>query len=275
MPQGSDLIQRYMHDQRRRGLRPRSIQRSSDVLRHLEAFHGRLLELTTDDLYVWLDAVPRVARTRYTYISTVHGFYCWTVTEGRAESNPAEAIKRPRVRPGLPRPIRADDLAHALGQAPPKVRAWLMLAAYAGLRCQEIAGIEREDVLDYEDPAMLVIVQGKGGYERMVPLHPGVLSALRLAGLPRTGPVFLMPTTGRAYSASYLSQIANKYLHSIGVTASMHQLRHRFGTDIYRASKDIRLTQDLLGHASPVTTSIYTQASRVDAVAVVNGLAIG
>lgn len=272
----SAIRQHYARDQRERGLRPRTITRCGDVLSHLDAYHpGRLCNLTTEDIRGWLNAVPRVDRTRAMYLSTVHNFYCWAIIEGHATLNPTVGIRRPRVHPGLPRPIRHDDLAHAVLFAPPMIRAWLLLAAYAGLRCQEIAGLEREDVLDHEDPAMLHVVHGKGGKQRMVPLHPEVLTALRVARLPHSGPLFRLPTSGVQYSPRYLCKVGNLYLHSVGVTSTMHQLRHRFGTDIYRASKDIRLTQDLLGHASPVTTAIYTQTSPLDAVAVVNALTIG
>lgn len=268
--------QHYARDQRRRGLRPRTIERVHEVLSHLDRYYpGRLCELTLDDVWAWLDAVPRVDRTRYMYLSTVHNFYCWAIIEGYATANPMAGVERPKVRAGLPRPIRHDDLAHAIMFAPPAEKAWLMLAAYAGLRCQEIAGLEREDVLDHEDPVMLHVVHGKGDKQRMVPLHPEVLAAMRLADMPRAGALYRSPHSGVQYNAHYLCQLGNRYLHSVGVTSTMHQLRHRFGTDFYRACKDIRLTQDVMGHASPVTTAVYTATSPGDAVAVINGMAIG
>jgi site-specific recombinase XerD len=256
----------YRRDIQRRGLRPRSIQRLHDILGHLDTHTGRrLVELTTDDIYQWLEAVPRTARTRYAYISAVHRFFCWAIAEGYATENPAAGIPRPRIHPGLPRPIAAPALSTALLHASPMVKAWLLLAALDGLRCQEIAGIEREHVWDHEEPPLLHVVAGKGGHERVVPLHPQALAALRTHGLPRSGPVFRAPTTGRAYTPERVSQLTNRHLRSVGVDATMHQLRHRFATDLYRASRDLRLTQMMLGHASPVTTAIYTEVSPVDA----------
>ena len=64
----------------------------------------------------------------------------------------------------------------------------LSLAAYAGLRCQEIAGLDREDVL--EAKGLLRVVKGKGGVERIVPLHPEALAALRCLPMPRSGALF-------------------------------------------------------------------------------------
>lgn len=269
------LIALWVRDETRRGLRPRSVRRRQDVLHNLSRFlRGSLLDATVEDLHGWLEDVPRVPRTVHAYLSAAVGFYCWAVTSELTDVNPAAKIPRPKVRPGLPRPMRADDVTSAVRQASPMVACWLLLAAYAGLRCQEIAGLDRDDVWDFEIPVMLHVVHGKGGRERVVPLHPAILAALRAMPIPRTGPLF-RSGNGRPFTPENLSHVANEYLRRVGVTSTMHQARHRFGTDVYRASRDIRLTQDLLGHQSPVTTAIYTQTSPLDAVAVVNGLSIG
>lgn len=244
------------------------------MLHNLSRFlPGSLLDATTDDLYAWLEDVPRVARTVHAYLSAAVGFYCWAVTSELTDSNPAAKIPRPKVRAGLPRPMKTDDVAAAVRQAPPMVACWLLLAAYAGLRCQEIAGLERDDIWDFETPVMVHVIHGKGGRERVIPLHPAVLAALKAMPMPRSGPLF-RSHNGRQFTPQNLSHVANQYLRRVGVGATMHQARHRFGTDIYRASRDIRLTQDLLGHQSPVTTAIYTQTSPLDAVNVVNSLKI-
>lgn len=269
------LIASYALDQKRRGLRPRTILRRTNVLRNLEEHQGRLLDLTPAEIHLWLDAIPRCDRTRYAYISCVSSFFCWAITAGHCTVNPAAAVERPRLHPGLPRPMSAADVGRAAREAPPMIRAWIVLGALAGLRCQEIAGLHREHVWDHETPAMLHVVEGKGGKERVVPLHPEVMTALRMAGLPANGPLFRSATTGRAYHANRVSQIGNLYLRGLGIASTMHQLRHRFGTDFYRASRDIRMTQQMLGHASPVTTAIYTEISPGDASPIVASLTIG
>ena len=124
-----------------------------------------------------------------------------------------------------------------------------------GLRCQEIAGIRREDVLDSE--GSLRVVKGKGGVERILPLHPAVAAALSALPMPRSGWMFTRPQGG-AFTGPSLSQDFNRFLRSAGVTGSAHTLRHWFGTNLYKQSHDIRLTQEMLGHANIVTTAIYT-----------------
>lgn len=64
------------------------------------------------------------------------------------------------------------------------------------------------------------------------------------------------------------------YLHGVGIEATMHQLRHWFATKTYRASKDIRVVQELLGHSSPTVTAVYAAFAPEDAVAAVRALTL-
>lgn len=240
-------------------------------MRHAD---GRaLLELTAGDIERWLDATPRAPRTRYTLISCVATFFEWAITRELVESNPTRNIIRPKLHRNLPRPIRHDDLTVAVHMATPMLRVWLLLAALGGLRCQEISGLCREHVWDHERPGVILVVEAKGGGERAVPLHPDVLSALHAHGMPRSGPLF-RNQFGTPYSPARVSQLGNAYLRDLGIEARMHQLRHRFGTDVYATSKDLRATQELLGHASPSTTAVYTKVSPTTTAAIVLQLSI-
>lgn len=212
-----------------------------------------------------LDRRKVSSRTRYGYVSTLHGFYQWAVLEGHLSNDPTLRMVRPKLRQGLPRPVTTTDLDWALGQAQGRMRAWLALAAYGGLRCQEIAYLEREDVLDTSDPPLLRIVHGKGRKERVVPLNPDLLMALRALPMPRTGRLWnLTPATVSAHVA--------KFLDDHGVDATCHNFRHWFGTNVYRSTRDLRLVQELLGHSSPTTTALYTKVSPLDAVPAVQAL---
>lgn len=153
----------------------------------------------------------------------------------------------------LPRPISEPDLAVAIDQADRLMAAWLTLAAYAGLRCAEIAGLVRSDVIEADH---LLRIMGKGRKERLVPMGDKVAAALDAYGLPRRGPVFTRPR-GSAYPPAMVSREIAIYLESRGIDATAHQLRHRFGTRAYRASRDLRLVQELMGHGSPVVTAGY------------------
>ncbi len=217
---------------------------------------------------------PITSRTRYAWLSHFNAFYRWAVIEGHAAADPTLAIIRPKMRRNLPRPIADDDLAKAMDEASPPLRAMLALAAYQGLRCQEIAGLDREDVLDTRDPAVIVVVHGKGGHQRIVPLHPEVLSALRCLPMPRSGPLLTRPRGGR-HTPATVSVAVRAHFAELGIEATAHQLRHWFGTGIYAVTHDIRLTQELMGHQSPDTTAIYVAWAAVDAAPAVASLRIG
>ena len=200
-------------------------------------------------------------------VSHLACFYRWALLEELIESDPTVRLERPKLRRGLPRPVASSDVRLALDQAPSaKVRAMVALAAFAGLRCGEIAGLDRNDVLDRRRPPVIHVVHAKGGRERIVPAHPVVLEALRAMPMPRSGPVF-----GRVRSHN-VTHVLRDHLHACGVSASAHQLRHWFATSVYESSSDLRLTQELLGHASPTTTAIYTALAAAKASVVVGGL---
>lgn len=257
--------------QRRRGLRPNTIRRRATVLK---AFLSDVdpTAADTETLEAWLDARDLSPGARNTYAAYLKAFYAWAVKDGRAESNPAADVVRARLPRMVPRPISDEDLAEALRQAPSMLRAWLSLAAYEGLRCFEIARLRREDVLDTHDPPMLIVSDGKGGHQRVLPLHPEVGTALRICGL-RGGWLFLTHHH-RPYHEDTVSRKGNRYLHGLGISDTMHQLRHWFGTSVYAHSRDLRLTQELMGHASPITTAGYAAWATAEAYDVVGKLAV-
>ena len=98
-------------------------------------------------------------------------FYRWAAGEELIERDPTAAIIPPRMRRSLPRPIDGEDLARALSKAPPQMRAMLSMAAYAGLQVQEIAGLDREDILGGPGPRSGQL-RARVGHERIVPLQP-------------------------------------------------------------------------------------------------------
>jgi integrase/recombinase XerC len=250
------MVEDHLRHIRRRNLRPSTIQQRRRALVRL----GRscdLARVTTEQIEDWLDQRDLQPEGRATEISHLRGFYKWAAMEGRLDHDPTLRLVRPRVARRLPRPIPEGDLAMAVEFAPPDIRAMLMLAASAGLRACEIAGLHGEHVL--LDDRVLLVAEGKGGGMSSVPIFPQLMPILR--GLPRSGPVFRL-SDGRPMRPHNVSQWCNNYLHGLGITHSLHTLRHRFGTRIYESSgHDLRATQELLRHASPVSSAIYTWVS--------------
>lgn len=269
------LIAAMRLDMERHGLLESSILKREINLKALRRWLGKsLLDATQEDLELFLDGrrtregAPIGPRTRFTWVANLAAFYRWTLKEGLLEENPAADLIRPKVRRSLPRPADTGRLRHLIDRAGPKERCWVLLAAYQGFRCKEIAGLRREDVVDSEG---LIRVLGKGDNERLLPLHPEVLAALVALPLPRSGWVFTRARGGR-YSANAMSAYFNEFLRNNDAGATAHQLRHWFGTTFYANTQDLRLTQEMMGHADPATTAVYTKFSNRAAATAIKGL---
>lgn len=261
----------FRRDQIRRGLGSRTIQERDKVLDGIASWtEGRpLLSLDRDAIQEWLDSRPLSPRSRSVYLSAIHCFFAWAVDEALITSDPTVRIRRPQLPRTVPRPISDDDLQHAIRAATPRIRAWVCLAAYEGFRCKEIAALRREDVFDRHHPPILRVWNGKGGHQAILPLNPATLTALRLADMPSRGFLFTAKNGG-PISAATVSAMGNRYLHSIGIDATMHQLRHWFGTAVWAETKDMRVTQEMMRHSHPGTTAGYSafdQQLAQDAVA--------
>lgn len=235
-----------------------------------------LLDATPADLAAWRGQLTVTSNTVLGYVSHVRDFYDWAVREGLRPDNPTGQLPLPRLIRGLPRPIGEDVLMEAVTTAPLRVRPWLVLAGWAGLRAKEVAFLRRERVLDTGTPPVLLIASDatKGHRERVVPMSAFVLAELRTAGLPRAGWMFRRrdgrPGPNQPHMVSHL---ANEHLRSCGTSATLHQLRHRFASSLYQQTRDLRLVQDLLGHADPATTALYSAYDQRGASDAVNLLA--
>jgi integrase len=106
---------------------------------------------------------------------------------------------------------------------------------------------------------VLIVRKGKGSKDRVVPMADLVVDELRgfLGGRARGFVIGRLDGIPGQCPEYRVSQVANRFLHDHGIPETLHQLRHRFGTTLYRRSRDLRLVQEVLGHASPVTTAGY------------------
>jgi site-specific recombinase XerD len=277
------LLDGWALHQRRRNLSPVTIDhRRLRVLAFAEWLanqHGVGLlapEVTADVIEQHLDDCHVAADTRRTYLSFLRAFYAWAVGHDLTQTNPTRRCVVPRKRVALPRPIATRDLRVAMTEAEasdPRMAAWLALAAYAGLRCSEIARLRAQDV--GVDVGALFVHQGKGRRDRTVPLNPALRRALQGYGVPARGLVFTRARDGGAIQPSTVSRYISRFLEELGIHATAHQLRHWYATEVYdKSGGDLLLTQQLLGHASPATTAVYAAVSKPKAAAVVTRLSV-
>lgn len=253
MADGGEEVALWVRSMRRRNLSPSTITKRASVARRLSIHAGcDLIYVTTDQIEDWLDSRDNAVRTRYIDISHLASFFRWAIREEFTDHDPTQRIDRPKVHVGIPRPIDTGDLRRALMQSPnAELTAMLHLAAFAGLRCAEIAALDWGDI-----NGNLMLIHGKGGKERVVPVHPLILRSLRTLPDRRAhGPVFGIP-------AHRVSHRISHHMNRCGIVATAHQCRHWFATAAYEASgHDLRMVQELLGHSSPTTTAIYTRWS--------------
>ena len=139
----------------------------------------------------------------------------------------------------------------------------IALGAFAGLRAKEVALLQR-DLFDRNDPPVLVVMEGKGGHQRIIPLHPLVARHVVGYAKRRLGWLFT-DDHGQPVKPWWASQRVNAYFDDLGIAGTFHQCRHYFGTNIYAASRDLRVTQHLMGRAHPNTTVGYVAYSASDA----------
>jgi integrase/recombinase XerD len=206
-------------------------------------------------------------------VVAVRGFHRFTVREGLTGLDPSAAVRPPAPAKRLPKALPLADIERILEAAGApgtalalRDRALLEVLYGTGARISEAVGLDLDD-LDPEQGT--VLLRGKGGKQRMVPVGSYARAALDAylvrgrgqladggAGVPA---VFLNARGGRLSRQSAWTVLA-RAAERAGVTAevSPHTLRHSFATHLLDGGADVRVVQELLGHASVTTTQIYT-----------------
>jgi integrase/recombinase XerC len=218
----------------------------------LERFGAAVDWRTADTAAIerFLDGIGGSPRYRAWWVSTLRAFYSWALDEELIERDPTRRLVLPTYDPGDARPVSEMDTAMALTLAGGPLRVAMALMAFAGLRCCEVSALQWADV---DDERGCLYIVGKGGKTRMVPIGP------RLAAmLPERGQLG-DPVIGVQWAPDTTSTKVAKHLRSIGIDATAHQFRHRFGTAGYAELPDPFVLGQLMGHASPSTTRRYVR----------------
>lgn len=202
-------------------------------------------------------------------LAAIRGFYKFLAREGILENAAPRAVRTPRLKRGLPRPLSEADAQRAIDEAGEHDVEWLgardaallTLLYGAGLRISEALSLKRGDV----PLAETLTILGKGRKERVVPVLPLLREAIGdyAAKIPFTAapsaPLFLS-RRGKPMSAREAQGLMQKLRGRLGLTerATPHALRHSFATHLLQGGGDLRSVQELLGHASLSTTQTYT-----------------
>lgn len=243
-----------------------------------------------EDLRAYLSSLEQAglaASTAARRLSSLRQFHKFLYTEGLRADDPCIGLDGPRTRRPLPRMLSEEEVSHLLkaareeADASPKgkrLRCLLEVLYATGVRVSELVGLPNAAVL--RDPDCL-LVKGKGGRERMVPLGQAAARALEeyrqvrdhfLPGKVQAAR-YLFPSRGkeghltRHRFAQMLKQLAAKAGLDPG-KLSPHTLRHAFASHLLAHGADLRAVQKMLGHADISTTQIYThvQEARLKAL---------
>ncbi|MBF4163813.1 site-specific tyrosine recombinase XerD [Nocardioides acrostichi] len=206
----------------------------------------------------------------------VRGFHKFAVADHLAIADPAAAVKPPQPAKRLPKALPLGDVEAILEAAGApgttlalRDRALLEVLYGTGARISEAVGLDVDDLdVDPESGEATVLLRGKGGKERLVPVGSYAQEAVdaylvraraELAGPDTRGALFLNARGGRLSRQSAWAVLA-RVAERAGVTreVSPHTLRHSFATHLLDGGADVRVVQELLGHASVTTTQVYT-----------------
>jgi integrase/recombinase XerD len=262
-------LRRYAAFLRERGEHDPTAVREETILAYVED-----LKSAIDD-----DGRPRYAPSSIARaLVAVRSFHRFCLEEGFLAVDPSEEVGAPRVPLGIPKALTEDEvealLAAVVGDTARALRDRAIVETlYAtGVRISELVGLDRRD-LDLDDG--LVRVLGKGGKERIVPVGRSARDAVtayladgrpqlaRRDGSPRGGEAVILNVRGGRLSRQSCWKIVRTAGERAGLGArlSPHVLRHSCATHMLERGADIRVVQELLGHASLSTTQVYTKVS--------------
>jgi integrase/recombinase XerC len=201
-------------------------------------------------------------------LSSIRSFFKYLHREGYITANPAKLVSNPKIPKMLPRYLSVDDVfslierPEGIGFITVRDRAILELLYSSGLRVSELSGLNVDDLTIRES---LVKIRGKGKKERIVPVGSKAIGAVksylveRMLRKSRDKALFLN-RLGTRLTDRGVRRIVVKYARASAMTGHVgpHVLRHSFASHLLQGGADLRVIQELLGHASLSTTQKYT-----------------
>lgn len=251
-------------------------------IRHLLAYlAGKKLSpesVSSDQLRQYMSALSEDglgARSIARKLSSLRQFFHFLVSEGTREDDPTAKLESPHIGRPLPKYLTEEEVNQLLkaahedtSQEGIRTAAMLEMLYASGLRISELISLKVSAVQAYNENNPFLIVFGKGGKERLVPLHTEAMQAIRryLEIRPhfcRQESPWLFPSKRgkNPITRQRFGQVIKDLARRAGINPSRvspHVLRHSFASHMLRHGADLRVLQELLGHADLSTTQIYT-----------------
>lgn len=226
------------------------------------------------EFLLWLNSQNLRAASSARILAAVRGYQKYLLLENLRTDDPSQQVKGPKLPKRLPKALTQAQVLELLAASGPEPddevadilrlrnRAILELMYSSGARVSEVAQLD----LDEMAQGGWVRIRGKGSKERLVPVGSFAQRAIDaylvrsrpLLAAKAGGPALFLNQRGSRLSRQSIWEIIQSAGEACGLSVSPHSLRHSFATHLIEGGADVRVVQELLGHASVATTQIYT-----------------
>lgn len=234
----------------------------------------RITRSQLSDFLQWLSAQNLRAASSARILAAVRGYQKYLLLENLRTDDPSQQVKSPKLPKRLPKALTQSQVMALLSAAGPEPddetadvlrlrnRAILELMYSSGCRVSEVAQLDLDEMVQ----GGWVRIRGKGSKERLVPVGSFAQRAIDaylirsrpLLSAKAGGPALFLNQRGSRLSRQSIWEIIQSAGVGCGLSVSPHSLRHSFATHLIEGGADVRVVQELLGHASVATTQIYT-----------------
>jgi integrase/recombinase XerD len=245
-----------------------------DFLEHYGFSELSITRPQLSDFLQWLNSQNLRAASSARILAAVRGYQKYLLLENLRTDDPSQQIKSPKLPKRLPKALTQSQVMALLSASGPEPddetadvlrlrnRAILELMYSSGCRVSEVAQLDLDEMVQ----GGWVRIRGKGSKERLVPVGSFAQRAVDaylvrsrpLLAAKAGGPALFLNQRGSRLSRQSIWEIIQSAGESCGLTVSPHSLRHSFATHLIEGGADVRVVQELLGHASVATTQIYT-----------------
>jgi integrase/recombinase XerD len=226
------------------------------------------------DFLQWLNSQKLKAASSARILAAVRGYQKYLLLENLRTDDPSQLVKSPKLPKRLPKALTQAQVMALLSASGPEPddetadvlrlrnRAILELMYSSGCRVSEVAQLDLDEMVQ----GGWVRIRGKGSKERLVPVGSFAQRAIDaylirsrpLLAAKAGGPALFLNQRGSRLSRQSIWEIIQSAGEGCGLSVSPHSLRHSFATHLIEGGADVRVVQELLGHASVATTQIYT-----------------
>ena len=226
------------------------------------------------DFLMWLNSQQLKAASSARILAAVRGYQKYLLLENLRTDDPSQQVKSPKLPKRLPKALSQAQVMSLLAASGPEPddetadvlrlrnRAILELMYSSGCRVSEVAQLDLDEMVE----GGWVRIRGKGSKERLVPVGSFAQRAIDaylvrsrpLLAAKAGGPALFLNQRGSRLSRQSIWEIIQSAGEACGLKVSPHSLRHSFATHLIEGGADVRVVQELLGHASVATTQIYT-----------------